>query len=103
MAKRGQWCLVLWCCLAVGCGGAATSKVDLRQEAVKLNDEGYQYYRESRWRLAQSKFTEALKMNRLIDDRPGIAANLNNLGALAQEQGNLADAEGLSQRPSVLR
>jgi len=59
---------------------------------VKLNDEGYQYYRESRWKLAQTKFAEALKLNRLIDDRPGMAANLNNLGAIAQEQGNLTDA-----------
>jgi tetratricopeptide (TPR) repeat protein len=82
------------CCLAIGCGGAAKSQlVDLRKEAVTLNDEGYQYYRESKWRLAQSKFAEALKLNRLIDYRPGIASNLNNLGAIAQEQGKLADAE----------
>lgn len=86
--------LLLLCCLAIGCGGAAKSRVvDLRQEAVKLNDEGYQYYRESRWRLAQNKFVEALKLNRLIDHRPGIAANLNNLGAVAQERGNLVEAE----------
>jgi tetratricopeptide (TPR) repeat protein len=86
-------CLVLLCCLAIGCGGQAISRVDLRQEAVRLNDEGYQYYRESSWRLAQNKFNEALKLNRLIDCRPGIASNLNNLGAIAQEQGHLADAE----------
>jgi len=86
--------LCLLCCLAIGCGGAAKSRlVDLRQEAVKLNDEGYQYYRESRWRLAQHKFAEALKLNRLIDYRPGIASNLNNLGAVAQEQDKLSDAE----------
>ncbi len=87
----GLWLL---CCLAIGCGGAAKSRLpDLRREAVKLNDEGYQYYRESRWRLAQNKFAAALKLNRLIDHRPGIAANLNNLGAIAQEQGSLAEAE----------
>lgn len=94
MVKWPKLCLGLLCCLALGCGGAAKSTLpDLRQEAVKLNDEGYQYYRESKWRPAQNKFTEALKMNRLIDYRPGIAANLNNLGAVAQEQGNLAAAE----------
>jgi tetratricopeptide (TPR) repeat protein len=91
---RIQLFLCLLCCLAIGCGGAAKSRVvDLRQDAVRLNDEGYQYYRESRWRLAQNKFAEALKLNRLIDYRPGIASNLNNLGAIAQEQGNLAAAE----------
>jgi tetratricopeptide (TPR) repeat protein len=86
-------CLWLLGCLALGCGGAATYRVDLRKDAVKLNDEGYQYYRESRWRLARSKFTEALKLNRLIDHRQGIASNLNNLGAVAQEQGQLDEAE----------
>jgi tetratricopeptide (TPR) repeat protein len=85
-------CLWLLGCLALGCGKAKTKLPDLRQEAVKLNDEGYQYYRESRWRLARHKFTQSLNLNRLIDHRPGIAANLNNLGALAQEQGNLAEA-----------
>lgn len=87
-------CLWLLCCLLTGCGGPAKPKViDLRQEAVKLNDEGYQYYRESKWRLAQGKFAEALKLNRLIDHRPGIASNLNNLGAIAQAQGKLSEAE----------
>jgi tetratricopeptide (TPR) repeat protein len=87
--------LVVLGCLALGCGGAASTRLpDLRREAVKLNDEGYQYYRASKWRLAHQKFAEALKLNRLIDHRPGIAANLNNLGAIAQEQGNLTEAEG---------
>lgn len=85
-------CLWLLGSLALGCGRAKTRLPDLRQEAVKLNDEGYQYYRESRWRLARHKFIQSLNLNRLIDHRPGIAANLNNLGAIAQEQGNLAEA-----------
>jgi tetratricopeptide (TPR) repeat protein len=93
VVKWSQLCLVSICCLTLGCGAAKPQVVDLRQEAVKLNDEGYQYYRESKWRPAQAKFAEALKLNRLIDHRPGIAANLNNLAAIAQEQGNLAEAE----------
>jgi len=84
--------LCLLACLTAGCAKRKTRLPDLRTEAVKLNDEGYQYYRESRWQLARSKFNQALNLNRLIDHRPGIAANLNNLGALAQEQGNLVDA-----------
>jgi tetratricopeptide (TPR) repeat protein len=88
----------------IGCGGAAKSRLpDLRQEAVKLNDEGYQYYRESRWRLAQNKFAQALKLNRLIDHRPGIASNLNNLGALAQEQGNLEEARKYYQEALTIQ
>jgi tetratricopeptide (TPR) repeat protein len=95
--------LGLLCCLAIGCGGAAKSGVNLRQDAVKLNDEGYQYYRESKWHQAQNKFAEALKLNRLIDHRQGIASNLNNLGAVAQEQGNLADAARYYQDALIMQ
>lgn len=85
-------CLGLLYCLALGCGG--TSKlVDMREDAVKQNEDGYKYYRESKWGQAQAKFNEALKLNRLIDHPEGIAANLNNLGAIALEQGKLTDAE----------
>ena len=95
------WCLLV--CLAAGCGKAKTRLPDLRQQAVKYNDEGYQYYRESKWRLARHKFTQALNLNRLIDYRPGIAANLNNLGAIAQKQGDLADAALFYQEALTLQ
>jgi tetratricopeptide (TPR) repeat protein len=94
--------LCLLACLGLGCA-AKTRRPDLRQQAVKFNDEGYQYYRQSRWRLARHKFTRALDLNRLIDYRPGIAANLNNLGALAQEQGNLGDAARFYQEALTLQ
>jgi len=66
--------------------------VDLRQEAISLNEAGYQYYRQSRFNLAQEKFERALAYNRFIDRREGIVSNLNNLGAIAQAQGNLEEA-----------
>jgi tetratricopeptide (TPR) repeat protein len=82
------WLLVF----LLGCGGPAKTTVDLKQQAISLNEAGYQYYRESRWHLAQQKFEQALTYNRLIDRRSGIAANLNNLGAIAREQGDLKQA-----------
>ena len=83
----------LWVFCLVGLGCAAPARLaDLESKAVALNDSGYQYYRESRWNLAQEKFTQALALNRLIDRRDGIAANLNNLGVISQEQGNLTQA-----------
>lgn len=103
LVKWHRLCLWLMCCLAVGCGGAKTGLPDLRLEAVKLNDAGYQYYRESRWYLAREKFSQALKMNRLIDHRPGIAANLNNLGAIAQEQGGLKEARQYYQEALTIQ
>jgi tetratricopeptide (TPR) repeat protein len=86
---NGKW---LWlgvlCLLGLSCGGPAQTTVDLQKQALDLNDAGYQYYRESRFNVARGKFEQALKFNRLIDRREGIAANLNNLGVIAQEQGD---------------
>lgn len=97
MRGKGRWLWVVLCLAGLGCAGPAKTGVSLRQTAVALNDAGYQYYRESRWHLAQEKFSQALKLNRLIDDRTGIAANLNNLGVIAQEQGDLAQARAQFQ------
>lgn len=104
LSLRGfLWILGLLGLMTWGCGAPAKSGLpDLRQEAVKLNDEGYQYYRQSRWRLARDKFSEALKLNRLIDHRPGMAANLNNLGVIAQEEGDLQTAEKYFQEALTL-
>ncbi len=93
MRGRWRWLWVL-CLVGLGCAGPAkTTGVGLSSEAVALNDAGYQYWRQGKWNLAQDKFAQALKLNRLIDRQPGIAANLNNLGAIAQGQGDLKQAE----------
>jgi len=90
VTDRWRWLWVL--VFLLGCGGPAKTGVDLKHEAIALNDAGYQYYRQSRFNLAQGKFEKALEYNRLIDRRSGIAANLNNLGVIAQAQGNLEAA-----------
>jgi tetratricopeptide (TPR) repeat protein len=84
--NRWRWLWVL--VFLLGCGAPAKTGVDLKVEAIAFNDAGYQYYRQSRFDLAQGKFEKALDYNRLIDRREGIAANLNNLGVIAQAQGN---------------
>jgi tetratricopeptide (TPR) repeat protein len=78
--------------LLLGCGAPAKTGVDLQREAIAFNDAGYQYYRQSRFNLAQGKFEKALEYNRLIDRRSGIASNLNNLGVIAQAQGDQEQA-----------
>jgi tetratricopeptide (TPR) repeat protein len=90
VANRWRWLWLL--VILAGCGGPGKTGVDLRHEAISLNDAGYRYYRQSRWDLAQEKFEQALAYNRLIDRRRGIAANLNNLGAIAQGRGHLDQA-----------
>jgi tetratricopeptide (TPR) repeat protein len=79
--------LSLLCLMGLGCAAVQTGD-ELKTKAVSLNDEGYQYYRQSRFGPAERKFAAALKANRLNDRREGIASNLNNLGVIAQEQGN---------------
>ncbi len=90
MRDRWLWLLVL--VIAAGCGGPSTTTVDLKRQALAFNEAGYEYYRQSRWELAKNKFEQALTYNRLIDRRDGIASNLNNLGAIAQAQGDLKQA-----------
>jgi tetratricopeptide (TPR) repeat protein len=91
MIKRWGWLTIL-CLAAVSCAGPAKTGVDLENKAVSLNEAGYDYYRQSRFNLAQEKFSQALKYNRLIDRRAGIASNLNNLGVVARQQGDLDGA-----------
>jgi tetratricopeptide (TPR) repeat protein len=90
VADRRRWLWVL--VFLLGCGGPAKTGVDLKREAIAFNEAGYQYYRQSRFDLAQGKFERALDYNRLIDRRSGIASNLNNLGVIAQAQGNPEEA-----------
>jgi tetratricopeptide (TPR) repeat protein len=82
--------LVLLCLAGLGCAGPA--RETLREQAIALNDSGYNYYREGQWEAAKGKFSQALTYNRLVDHRSGIAVNLNNLGAIYQEQGELQTA-----------
>ncbi len=90
--------LMVCASLLAGCAGAPlSSELELRREAIALNEAGYRYYRQDRWQLAQEKFRQALKLNRLIDHRGGIAANLNNLGVLAQERGDYQKAQAYFQ------
>jgi tetratricopeptide (TPR) repeat protein len=99
---KRTWLWLLVPIVLAGCASPAKTGVDLKQEAVALNEAGYDYYRQSRFDLAQGKFERALAFNRLIDRREGIAANLNNLGAMAQAQGNPEEAVRLFQEALVI-
>lgn len=100
-----RWGIWLLCLVGLGCAAPKTPPgVGLLEKAVATNDAGYQYYRQGNWDLAEEKFTQALNLNRLIDRQDGIAANLNNLGALAQERGDLQKAkESFDEALDILR
>ena len=96
MRDRWLWLLVL--VMTVGCGGPAKSTVNLERQAISSNEAGYNYYRASRFNQARDQFEQALNYNRLIDRRSGIASNLNNLGVIAQQQGDLKQAVNYFQQ-----
>ncbi len=91
MRAKGGWLLLL-CLAAGGCGGPAQTRIDLESKAISYNASGYEDFRQSKWNQAEGNFARALRYNRLIDRREGIAANLNNLGVVAREQGDLDQA-----------
>jgi tetratricopeptide (TPR) repeat protein len=98
--NRLPWLLAL--VFLAGCGAPAKTGVDLREQALAFNEAGYDYYRESRFTQARIKFEQALNFNRLIDRREGIASNLNNLGAVAREQGDLKQAVDYFQEALIV-
>ncbi|MHB8069795.1 MAG: tetratricopeptide repeat protein [Desulfobaccales bacterium] len=99
-----RWGIWLLCLVGLGCAAPKATGVGLLEQAVAINDAGYQNYRQGKWDLAEEKFTQALNLNRLIDRQDGIAANLNNLGALAQEQGDFKRAkESFDEALNILR
>ncbi|MBW1951946.1 MAG: hypothetical protein JRI66_02525, partial [Deltaproteobacteria bacterium] len=73
--RYGSVVLAVLLILLQGCA-APTPKpgVGLRQDALNANDTGYHYYARGNLELAQEKFAQALRLNRLIDHIPGIAA-----------------------------
>lgn len=100
----GFWCSLLVCSLLTWGCAAPKPGVGLMTKAVEANDAGYQYYRQGRWDLAEQKFSQALTLNRLIDRREGMASNLNNLGVIALEKGDLEEAgKNFAEALDILR
>jgi tetratricopeptide (TPR) repeat protein len=94
--KLGALALALLCCW--GCGGPRSpfgKQVDKVEKFTKRGDEWYSQGDLSR---AEREFQRALSLSRGMDYQPGVARQLNNLGAVALEQGNLRQARELFDR-----
>jgi tetratricopeptide (TPR) repeat protein len=87
--------LVLVAVLACGCG----ARRDLYgQQVKKVNDyslQGEERFQQGDLKRADRDFSRALELSRAVDYPPGVAQQLNNLGAVALEQGDLNKARHL--------
>ena len=80
-------------------GGCAAAKVDPFAQQVQRIDEvsiaGEESFSRGDMPRASRNFSRALTMSRSVDYLPGTAQQLNNLGAVALEEGDYQKARGL--------
>ncbi len=84
--------------LLVGCGGPRTPFVKQVEKVDEHTDRGDEKFNQGNLPLASKEFNRALLLSRAMDYQPGVARQLNNLGAVALERGNLSQARELFTR-----
>lgn len=87
--------LSLWFILLTlvgGCGGKVDPYGRQVRRALETALQGQELYQEGDYLRAGRSWQKALQLSQSIDHQPGVAQSLNNLGALALEQGKLAAA-----------
>lgn len=95
MIKRA---LSISCCLVFFIACASSKKAILppaQEEAVNLNQKGVELVEKGDLSKALAEFQRALKLNRAIDNRKGVAIALLNIGRVYLESERYADARGV--------
>jgi Tfp pilus assembly protein PilF len=82
----------------IGCAGKYDPYRQQVQRAAGLSRQGEQSFSEGDLNKASKSFSRALDVSRSVDYPPGEAQQLNNLGAVALEQGDLKQAAELFTR-----
>jgi tetratricopeptide (TPR) repeat protein len=85
-----------YCLLLIGCSGAQTqtlSAVNLR--AIEYNQNAAKALEKGDYEKALAHYTEALKINRSIENIGGITVNLINMGVIYQKKGDILKAHEL--------
>ncbi len=99
---RQTWCklgclvLALLCCW--GCGAPRSPFGKQVDKVEKFTQRGDEWYSQGDLDRAEREFQRGLTLSRGMDYQPGVARQLNNLGALALEQGDLRQARDLFTR-----
>jgi tetratricopeptide (TPR) repeat protein len=78
-----------------GCAGKPDPYGQQVQRAAGLAAQGEQSLSQGDFAKAGRDFSRALEVSRSVDNPPGVARQLNNLGAVALEQGDLKKAREL--------
>ncbi len=76
-------------------GGCAAKQDPFAQQVQRINDvsiQGEQWFSRGNLKRASRDFSQALTMSRSVDYPPGAAQQLNNLGAVALEEGDFKKA-----------
>ena len=81
-----------------GCGGPRSPFIKQMEKVDKYSDRGDEKFTQGDLPLASKEFNRALTLSRAMDYQPGVARQLNNLGAVALELGNLPRARDLFTR-----
>ena len=81
-----------------GCGGPQSPFTKQVDKVGKYSDKGDEWFNEGNLPRATREFDRALTLSRSMDYQPGVARQLNNLGAVALEQGDLNLARDLFTR-----
>lgn len=90
--------LSISCCLVFFISCASTKKAILppaQEEAANLNQRGIELVEKGDISRALAEFQGALKLNRTIDNRKGVAIALLNIGRVYLESERYADARGV--------
>ena len=81
--------------VALVLGGCAAKQDPFAQQVQRINDvsiQGEQWFSQGNLKRASRDFSRALTMSRSVDYPPGAAQQLNNLGAVALEEGDFKKA-----------
>jgi tetratricopeptide (TPR) repeat protein len=90
-----QW---VWLGLTALLMGCAAQPTPFAQQTQRINDislQGEQWFSQGNLKRATHDFSRALTLSRSVDYPQGAAQQLNNLGAVALEQGNFPQARDL--------
>lgn len=88
--------LALLCCW--GCGAPRSPLGKQIEKVDKFTKRGDEWYTQGDLGRAEREFQRALLLSRAMDYQPGVARQLNNLGAVALEKGDLRQARDLFTR-----
>lgn len=76
-----------------GCGAKRDPYGVLVNRVSNISIQGNDWFSQGNYPKAAREFNKALELSRSADYRPGVAQQLNNLGAVALDQGDLEKAQ----------